>query len=172
MAIPKPLPIRRTTRTMPEDTPPTPAPGPADSVRALLCRLGQGIQPGEVGSAEETAFPDEDLRVLLLALEDSDEFRRDTGLGGIFHPGKISFREVRATDSLHIIIDGNRISAHVDKISPLACDPSRESHYSMAAVLAHNVAGFAADVVRRIRGRHGEQRCDLECDVVWVDEES
>lgn len=105
------------------------------------------------------------------ALERSGRFRRDTTLGGIFHQGKISLREVCRTDSLHITIDGNRISAHVDRISPLNCRPGARSQYSLAAVLAHNLAGLGAELARRIRGRHGRHRCQLECEVVWVDEQ-
>ena len=56
---------------------------------------------------------------LVRALEANDRFRRDTGLGGIFHPGKISYREISPTNSLHIVIDRDLVSAHVARISPL-----------------------------------------------------
>ncbi len=109
--------------------------------------------------------------VLIGSLEASDRFHRDTGLGKIFHPGKISFREVSEVDSLHILIDGNRISAHVDDISPLRRRPDGSIGYSLFRVLAHNLSGFCADVVRFVRGQSGEQRCNLECEVVWVDDD-
>lgn len=98
-------------------------------------------------------------------------------MGSIFHPGKASFREVSPIDSVHIVIDGNRVSAHVDQICPLDCDSGASSQYSSSQyswlrVVAHNVSGLAADIGRRIRGRHGQQRCTLECEIVWVDDES
>lgn len=110
-----------------------------------------------------------DTRSLVKALEASPRFRRDTPLGGILHRGKISFREVLVVDSLHIVVEGNRVSAHVDHISPLNCNPRGTRQYSWLAVLAHNVADMTADITRRLRGRGGEQRCTLDCEVVWVE---
>lgn len=141
----------------------------ADATTTLK-QLREGAQPRGGESPADAAFATDDPLGLFLALEASDQFRRDTPLGGIFHHGKISFREVCRTDSLHITIDRNRVTAHVDKISPLDCAPDGTSKYSVAAVVAHNLAGVRADLWRRLRGRHGEQRCELECDVVWVDE--
>ncbi len=106
------------------------------------------------------------------ALEDSDRFRRDTGLGNIFHRGKTSFRELCPTDSMHIIIDGHRVSAHVDLVSPLRCRADGSVHYSLARVVAHNLFGMCSDLARLVRGRHGHQRCNLECEVVWVDNDT
>ena len=108
---------------------------------------------------------------LLRALERDEGFRRDTGLGAIYHPGKLSFREVRPTDSLHVIIDGNRISAHVDDISPFKRGRDGRVRYSLSRIVAHNLSGMSADFLRLVRGRLGQQRCRLECDQVWVDEE-
>lgn len=113
-------------------------------------------------------FTTEDPLGLIMALEASSRFRRDTPLGAILHQGKASFREVCRSDSLHITVDGNRVSAHIDRISPLNCGPGRRSHYSLAAVVAHSVAGVAAELARRIGGRRGEHRCELECELVWV----
>jgi hypothetical protein len=104
------------------------------------------------------------------ALERSDRFRRDSLLGGIFHWGKVSFRELTSTDAVHITIDGNRISAHVDDVSPVKRGADGRTRYSWPRVVAHNLVGLASDVVRRVHGQHGEQRCNLECEIVWVDE--
>ncbi|MBW3644945.1 MAG: hypothetical protein KY441_05505 [Actinobacteria bacterium] len=109
--------------------------------------------------------------VLIGSLEASDRFHRDTGLGKVFHPGKVSFREVSAVDSLHLLIDGNRISAHVDEISPLRRRADGSISYSLLRVLAHNLSGAWAHAVRVLRGANGEQRCNLECEVVWVDDD-
>ena len=113
-----------------------------------------------------------DPRALLVALQSSDRFRRDTGLGGIYHLGKLSFREVCPTDSMHIIIDGDRISAHIDDIAPFKCRPDGTVRYSLSRIVAHNLAGMSADLLRLIGGRFGQQRCNLECERVWVDDDA
>jgi hypothetical protein len=38
-------------------------------------------------------------------------------------------------------------------------------------VLTHNLAGLRGDVSRRLRGLHGLQRCNLGCEMVWVDDD-
>ena len=64
-----------------------------------------------------------DPQALARALDNDHRCRRDTGVGRLYHPGKISFREVSSTDSLHVIIDGSRVSAHVYRVSPLKPRP-------------------------------------------------
>jgi len=107
---------------------------------------------------------------LFHALEASGRFRRDTRLGGILHRGKVSLREVSANDSLHVIVDGNRISAHIDQVCPLDCNAEDRTRYSVARVVAHNVSDVATGIVRRLRGLHRHHHCHLECEVVWVDD--
>jgi hypothetical protein len=107
---------------------------------------------------------------LIRTLEASDQFRQDGRFGRIFHPGRLSYRELSPRDSLHIIIDGPRVSAHVDEVCPLRCGPGRRDGYSWVRVIAHNLAGLKADVGRRLRGVHGQQRCNLGCEMVWVDD--
>ena len=113
----------------------------------------------------------EAARTLVDALESSTRFRRDGRLGRVFHPGKVSYREVSPTNSLHVIVGGGRVSAHVDDVSPLRCNPDGSAHYSWLPVIRHNVAGMVADVGRRVRGVHGQERCNLTCETVWVDDE-
>ena len=108
---------------------------------------------------------------LISALEANASFRRDSFWGGILHPGKVSYREIADTDSLHILIDGNRVSAHVDEISPLQFCADGTVRYSLHRVVAHNVAVARGDLMRRLRGTHGRQRCNMACEVVWVDDE-
>jgi hypothetical protein len=108
---------------------------------------------------------------LLKALDANPGFRRDSLLGGIFHLGKISYREVSPTDSLHIIITGDKVSAHVDEISPLRLRADGSSRYAWGRVLAHNLLVVIGDATRRLRGQHGTQRCNLHCQVEWFDEE-
>ena len=107
---------------------------------------------------------------LLKALETNSRFRRDSVLGGIFHPGKLSYREISPTDSLHILIDGDKVSAHVDEISPLRLRADGSSRYAWGRVLAHNLLVVLDDAARRLRGVHGAQRCNLHCQAEWVDE--
>ncbi|MEO5678422.1 MAG: hypothetical protein ABIS47_02030 [Acidimicrobiales bacterium] len=103
------------------------------------------------------------------ALESSDRFHRDGRLGRIFHPGRVSYREISTTNSLHVIFDGDQVSAHVDDISPLRRRPDGSARYSWVPVLRHNVVGMLADLGRRLRGTHGQERCNLTCETVWVD---
>ncbi|MGH9188868.1 MAG: hypothetical protein ACRD0Q_02360 [Acidimicrobiales bacterium] len=121
-------------------------------------------------SGKESTFTTDDPLGMQQALETAG-FRRDSKLGGIFHPGKTSFREVSAHDSLHVVIDGDQVSAHVDRISPLQPRSEGSCRYSWTRILAHNVAGVADDIRRRVGGLHGKQRCELDCEVVWVDDE-
>jgi hypothetical protein len=132
----------------------------------VLDRLGRTVHDGGDADLSPTEQP-----ALIGALEASDRFHRDSGLGNLFHSGKISFRELTVRDSLHIIIEGKRVSAHLDEISPLQRRSDGSIGYSVFRVLAHNVSGACADLARRLRGAHGQQRCNLECEVVWIDDD-
>lgn len=107
---------------------------------------------------------------LISALDANPRFRRDSLLGGVFHPGKISYRETSPTDSLHILISGDQVSAHVDEISPLRVRPDGSSHYAWGRVLAHSLLVVMGDAARRARGQHGSQRCHLRCEAEWFDD--
>jgi hypothetical protein len=109
---------------------------------------------------------------LISALEADTRFRRDTFLGGILHPGRTSFRELSATDSLHVLIQGTRVTAHVDEISPLVVRPNGTHRYAWGRVVAHNLLVLTGDVTRRLRGQRGKQRCELECEIEWFDDGS
>jgi hypothetical protein len=103
------------------------------------------------------------------SLDASGRFHRDTPLGRIFHPGAVSFREIAETDSLHVsVLPGNRISVHVDRVSPLAVDHGGRCRYSLLRALVHNLA-VVADVLRGVaRRRQVDHRCHLDCELVWV----
>ena len=107
---------------------------------------------------------------LITALEADPRFRRDSLLGGIFHLGRISFREISPTESVHIVIRGERVSAHVDDVSPLVVRPDGTTRYAWGRVVVHNLAVLVADVSRRVRGVHGRQRCNLRCEAVSGDD--
>jgi hypothetical protein len=116
--------------------------------------------------------PDEDLAPadLLKALDANPRFHRDSRLGGIFHPGKVSYREISALDSVHILLDGDRVSAHVDDVSPLVVRADGTCTYAWGRVLAHNLLVMIGDLGRRVRGLAGRQRCNLQCQTEWVDD--
>ena len=106
---------------------------------------------------------------LIKALAVNPSFRRDSLLGGIFHPGHISYREVCATESLHILIRDDRVSAHVDDVSPLVVRADGTSRYAWGRVVVHNLLVMVGDVARRARGLQGRQRCQLHCQTEVVD---
>lgn len=109
---------------------------------------------------------------MIKALDANARFRRDSFWGGILHPGKVSYREVSATDSLHILIDGTGdVSAHVDDVSPLRRRADGSCGYAWGRVVAHNLLVVIEDAARRLRGEHGVQRCTLHCAVEWYDDE-
>jgi NRPS condensation-like uncharacterized protein len=100
-------------------------------------------------------------------LATSGRFHRDSGFGRIYHPGSLSLRENSPTDSLHVVIHGDHISAHVDRVSPLGARPDEPTRYSVTRAAAHNVVGAAQDVVRLLRGRKGDHRSHLDCAWTW-----
>lgn len=106
-------------------------------------------------SSRNTRFTVDDPDALVRDLEQTGRFRRDTRLGAIFHLGQVSLREVAPANSLHISIgDGNRVSAHIDRYSPLSSNqPDGRCRYSLPRVAVHNLSGMAADVVRLLPGR-------------------
>lgn len=117
---------------------------------------------------------------LLRDLEASGRFVRDTGLGRIFHPGKgkISYRQAVRENSLHILIDGNRVSAHIDSISPLVFEDDGTAHYSLvrafrysfSRVVVHNLASFVDTLWRVASGDWNQHRCEFHCERVDLDE--
>lgn len=98
-------------------------------------------------------------------------FRRDSRLGRVFHRGTTSYREVRATDSLHLVVDGDRVLAHLDRISPLSVDRTGGRwRYAPMRVVAHNLMALTTEVVSAARGRP-HARHELSCVRVWVDDD-
>jgi NRPS condensation-like uncharacterized protein len=110
----------------------------------------------------------DELVSLMRTLEHSGRLHRDRPLGRMFHPGKVSFRETRPGNSLHISVDDNRVLAHVDLVSPLKLETERASRYSLLRVASHNVTGMAGDVVRLLRGRQGDHTCELDFEFSWA----
>ncbi len=122
-------------------------------------------------SREAPAAPGDDHSIrdpvaLLRHLDVSGRFHRDGRLGRIYHRGMVSLRENVPTDSLHVSVDDNHMSAHVDGVSPLAADKPGRSRYAVDRVLLHNVFGAAQDLVWLLRGRQGDHSCVLDCE--WI----
>lgn len=107
---------------------------------------------------------------LVRYLEASDRFHVDTFLGRLLHPGTISFRERVRENSIHILITGDQVAAHVDRYAPLTITPAG-SRYSFWRAAAHNVAHMAEDLVRLLSGSRGEHRCVLHCRRVEIGDE-
>ncbi len=103
---------------------------------------------------------------ILRDLDRSGRFHRDSGIGRVFHPGRLSLRENVASNSLHVVIQGNHVAAHVDLVSPLGLHPQGPSRYSVRRAVAHNLVGMAQDIVSVVRGRQGDHRCELDCE--WL----
>ena len=124
----------------------------------LLSAVEAAGEPVRRGAAHH--FTAADPAALLRELEESGRFRRDSRLGAIFHRGQVSLREVSPTHSLHITVGkGNRVSAHVDRYSPLAArQPEQVARYAFHRVAAHNVAGIAGGLARLIPGRRRRRR--------------
>ncbi|MGI8806976.1 MAG: HAD family hydrolase [Acidimicrobiales bacterium] len=142
--------VRPATR---RPTPPGAAPVP-HRVAALGLASPVESAGGPVRRGAAHHFTTDDAAALLRELEDSGRFRRDTRLGAIFHRGQVSLREVSPTHSLHITVGkGNKVSAHVDRYSPLAVNqPEQMARYALHRVAAHNVTGIAGGLIRLIPG--------------------
>lgn len=104
-------------------------------------------------------------QALFTKLDETGTFHRDSAVGRIFHPGTASFREISPSDSLHIAVSpDNRVSVHVDRLSPLAVHGERGCRYSLVRAVAHNIVHAAESLARLCQGRGGRHRCELECD--------
>ena len=113
-------------------------------------------------------FESPDPAALVAGLEASDRFCRDTTMGRLYHPNRVSYREISSHDSLHVSVGvGNQVSAHLDRHSPLATTRcgGPECRYSLLRIAAHNVSGMVADMWRVIRGRPDEQSGEGELPV-------
>lgn len=136
-----------------------------DQLEDAKRRRRGGAAPGTEGTPRVT-----DPVGLLLRLESDGRFHRDKGLGRIYHRGGVSFRENEPADSLHVSVHGNRLAAHVDRVSPLGGRGQKRPRYSLRRAVTHNVVGMAHDLGRLLRGRQGDHRCRLDCE--WVSDAS
>jgi NRPS condensation-like uncharacterized protein len=107
---------------------------------------------------------------LLRHLDLSGHFHRDGRAGRLYHAGMVSFRENVENDSLHLVVDGNRLAAHIDAVSPLEVEGEGRSRYSVRRALLHTMAGMALDVVWLLRGRQGDHSSVLNCE--WLSDDA
>jgi NRPS condensation-like uncharacterized protein len=143
--------------------------GAGDEPETLQSRLEEPDDDGAFAAGTALVAADQTIAdpvALLRHLDVSGHFHRDSRVGRMYHPGMVSLREDVPTDSLHVSVDGNRVMAHVDEVSPLAADDEGESRYSVPRTVVHNVAGMARDLVLLLRGRQGDHRSELNCE--WV----
>lgn len=119
------------------------------------------------GHEEQDPPVDPDPLGLVGALERTGRFCRDTVLGGLFHRDGLSVRENAPQESLHVTLSGTRLSAHIDRLSPLADDhASWVARYSVPRAIAHGLAHLAG-MIRRIGvGRPGSHRVELDCELM------
>lgn len=125
--------------------------------------------PSDVDGPQRAGLPIGPLH----ELEASGHFVRDSSWGRILHPGrgKISYRQAVSTNSLHVVIDGHRVSAHIDSQSPLTLDESRtrrhadrRARYSVRRTVSHTLASIV-DAVRALASgqrtaSHGRFYCE------------
>lgn len=78
-------------------------------------------------------------RQLIDALERSGDFCRDTRVGGVLHPGRLSFRQINRTPGLHITLEPkDRLTAHLDLAAPAAGPgPDGRCVYRRSRALRH-----------------------------------
>jgi hypothetical protein len=123
--------------------------------------LGETLKLGPSGRSGE--FNARDPYAFLHHLEETGRFCADTRAGKILHPGAHALRELSNRESLHVAVYGNRVRAHLDRISPLAGRHPNKGHcrYSMAQVAAHITGRLGARLVRELKG--GWIRLDIAC---------
>ena len=134
-----------------------------EETTTLQTRLEAAGGGNEAGGAPAGRPSIADPAALLAHLDAEGHFHRDSRAGRIYHPGMVSLRENRSTDSLHVSVDDNRVKAHVDHASPLV-ESKGKSRYSVPRAVVHNLAGMANDALSVVRGRQGDHACELDCE--------
>ncbi|MDX6682147.1 MAG: hypothetical protein QOG94_2186 [Solirubrobacteraceae bacterium] len=115
-------------------------------------------------TADSELPPLRDPVALLAHLDASGHFHRDGPAGRLYHRGMVSLRENQPNDSLHVVVDDNRLAAHVDAVSPLTGPARGTAGYSLRRAILHNVVGIYEDALWLLRGRQGDHDCVLECE--------
>lgn len=113
----------------------------------------------------------EDWAGFLRGLDGDGRFYRDKGIGRLLHPGTVSYREAVPENSLHILVDGDRISAHIDRFSPVGRAGDGSGAYPLWRVVVHNACAIAKELLRLLGGKRGDGRCEPSCQWVGVDDD-
>lgn len=104
-------------------------------------------------------------------LEARGELHRDTGIGRIYHPGALSYREAVSENALHVIVRGDHVSAHIDRVSPIEFPEKGQAHYSIWRTAVHNLAGMAEGTMRALGARRPNSRCEPAGEWIEVDDD-
>lgn len=144
---------------------------------ALLGGWWQRQHDEHAEHADDDPAPDDhahDPLGLVEHLQATGRFCRDTVVGGALHWGKVSLREISDEDSLHITLAGNRLTAHIDRLSPLHRDHSDSwmARYSVTRAIAHTLAHVRDAVLRFLTGTPGTHRVELVCERREIEEEN
>src|ERR1051326_565222 len=113
------------------------------------------VEIGKIGPRGRSAdFAVDDPEAFINALKSSGRCCTHTPLGRILHRGKISIREDRFSQSLHIAIDARgHVLAHLDRLSPVRAGRRGETcRYSPWRVVLHNAARLWGDLFRHLFG--------------------
>lgn len=113
----------------------------------------------------------EDKAGVLQGLDGDGRFYRDNGIGRLLHPGTVSYREAVPENSLHVLVDGDRVSAHIDRFSPVGRTADGSGAYPLWRVVVHNACAIGKELVRLLGGKGGDGRCEPSCQWVQVDDE-
>lgn len=141
-----------------------------DESGTLQSRVEAAGSSGDGAGAPSAEPPISDPVALFRHLDVSGRFHRDSLFGRVFHRGMVSLRENVPINSLHVVVDDNRVAAHVDRVSPLSTRSQGETTYSVRQAAMHNLAGMIQDLAWLLRGRQGDHRCELNCQ--WVASEA
>lgn len=129
---------------------------------------GRDAPVREAGGRDVTDHPitdHKDSLGIIEHLQATGRFCRDTLAGGILHWGERSFRETTHEDSLHLTVSGNRLTAHIDRLSPLRYEHSSwVARYSLTRAVAHMLVHARDALLRLLTGRSGHHRLELVCE--------
>lgn len=120
-----------------------------------LLRIGPSGRSGEFICRDPNAVVDD--------LTATGRFCVDTRTGRVLHPATHSLRELSNRESLHLSFDGERVTAHLDRISPLVGRHSGKNHcrYSISRIAAHITGRLGSRLVRGLQG--GWIELDIKC---------
>lgn len=94
----------------------------------------------------------------------TDRFCVDSTLGRILHPGAYALRELSNRESLHLSFYRDRMTAHLDRLSPLSgTDSEGNGHctYSAPRIAIHILGRLGAGLARGLQA--GWVELDMAC---------